>query len=336
MPKFQDILKIQQPVVYRVLKKSLQENRLSHAYLLSGDAGTPKKETAFLLAKSLLCEQKGPFGCEECLSCQRVDDLSYADLTYFDVIKDKTGVEDIRNLLSGLQKTAVEPENHKIYILDNADALNPSSANALLKCLEEPSGNTTTAILITQKPEQILPTIRSRCQIIRFHSLSEEDCYKECLKREIKESDAKILSHLYRDMTKIVEICEDSSYQDAIELFERFLKDMSTDWNLALANFENDELVRGNKTMASNKNLREIIRYFMDLLAMFFTDISVDFYPELEYYKEAERRMKDTVYNSTSVLEILYDAQNKLTAGTSFNAVLVLEKAVYEIQEVAR
>ena len=80
---FKDILREQQPVVYHTLRNALEHNRLAHAYMFSGPSGTPKKETAYLLAQSLVCRESG-FACEVCDTCERIAHNEYADMIYLD------------------------------------------------------------------------------------------------------------------------------------------------------------------------------------------------------------------------------------------------------------
>ena len=80
---FKEQLEQQQPVVYHTLKNALENDKLAHAYMFSGPSGTPKKQTAYLLAQSLVCNEKG-FACETCDTCQRVLHNEYADMIYID------------------------------------------------------------------------------------------------------------------------------------------------------------------------------------------------------------------------------------------------------------
>ena len=69
-----------QPIVYNTFKHALENNQLSHAYLLSGTPGMPLKEVALFLAKSIVCESPSPLACNKCLTCIRIDDGNYLDI----------------------------------------------------------------------------------------------------------------------------------------------------------------------------------------------------------------------------------------------------------------
>ena len=94
---FKDILREQQPVVYHTLRNALEHNRLAHAYMFSGPSGTPKKETAYLLAQSLVCRESG-FACEVCDTCERIAHNEYADMIYLDGTSVSIKKDDILKL----------------------------------------------------------------------------------------------------------------------------------------------------------------------------------------------------------------------------------------------
>lgn len=81
-------LEINQPIIYKTFINSLKEDKLSHAYLLVGDPGTPLKEVATYLAKSLVCDSPDPLACNNCISCIRIDHNNYPDFVVFDGAKD--------------------------------------------------------------------------------------------------------------------------------------------------------------------------------------------------------------------------------------------------------
>ena len=83
--KFAERLAVQQPVVYQTLKHALVQKKLAHAFLFVGQKGTPRLETALLLAQSLICSHVHEgFACEECDECRRVAEENYADLIVLD------------------------------------------------------------------------------------------------------------------------------------------------------------------------------------------------------------------------------------------------------------
>ena len=144
--------------------------RLAHALLLSGPAGTGKKELAQQWVASLLCLENRIPACGQCRSCQLLESGAHPDyrLLSFEV-NEKSGklrteivIGQIRALISSLQLTTTISER-KVAQVYPAEALNRNAANALLKTLEEPPGNTV-VLLISDDPGRLPATIRSRCQ----------------------------------------------------------------------------------------------------------------------------------------------------------------------------
>jgi DNA polymerase III subunit delta' len=154
---------------WQQLLDQLEQKRLPHALLLSGHAGTGKSLFAQSLAAYLLCSQ--PFeskACGECKGCHLRVAGTHPDLMLVApeeksrVIK----VDQVRALKEFCGKTA-QLNGYKVIILQPADSLNISSANALLKDLEEPQPNTI-FLLVSDQPAQIVATIRSRCHQLSF------------------------------------------------------------------------------------------------------------------------------------------------------------------------
>lgn len=153
-----------------VLGRALSSGKLAHAYLFEGIGGCGKRTTALALVQSLFCGSTEP--CGVCPSCRKVISLQHPDLHLIEpdglVIK----IDQVRELQRSLALRPFEAPR-KACIIDRADAMNPAAANALLKTLEEPPGNAL-LILLTEQPDAVLPTIRSRCQTLRFAPLPQE------------------------------------------------------------------------------------------------------------------------------------------------------------------
>ena len=161
-----DDFKIEQPIAYKLLKKSVLNNKLSHAYLFETNNYENYKEFIMSFVKLLFCTNKytNNMNCKNCHICENIDKNIYPELK----IIDPTGLwikkEDLTNLKEEFQTKSVQA-NKKIYVIYNAEKLNTSAANSILKFLEEPEENIV-AILVTNNIHQILKTIISRCQVL--------------------------------------------------------------------------------------------------------------------------------------------------------------------------
>lgn len=162
----------------------VKRNRVPNSFLLVGDEGVGKKQFALELARSILC--KNPLdgeACGECASCRRagVFDLPKSldkddnEKLFFSEHSDVAMLRPAGKFITVNQIRELEREANsapfegaaRFFIIDNADQMNDAAANALLKTLEEPP-KTAHLFLISSRPDALLQTIRSRCQMIRF------------------------------------------------------------------------------------------------------------------------------------------------------------------------
>ncbi len=158
-------------------KRVIKSGRLSHSYILSGISGIGKRKFAFELARSLFCKQGSYFTECSCSSCTQVKAGTYPDLYIYS--GDELKVENIRQISESAGMTGLASK-WKVFILDEAEKLSNSgqivAGNAFLKTLEEP-GEDCLFLLITSKYEMIMPTIRSRCSVVDFTPLNENDIH---------------------------------------------------------------------------------------------------------------------------------------------------------------
>jgi DNA polymerase-3 subunit delta' len=165
-----------QDSVIEALRRALSDNRLPHALLFHGPAGVGKATCAGILAQALNCEVGGyKDACGTCVSCRKVPRGLHPDIIWM-TPEGKGGqikVERIRKEI--IDKVGFRPYEgrRRVVMIDDAHRLNPSSQNSLLKTLEEPPPSSL-MILATQAPEKLLPTVRSRCQPLRFRPLAPE------------------------------------------------------------------------------------------------------------------------------------------------------------------
>jgi len=155
-----------------ILRNALLGGRLAHAYLFVGPQGVGKHLTALTLAKAMNCQFPPEAGdsCEKCSSCLKVNSSNHADVILLGPEGDYIKIDQIRDLQRRLRYRPLEG-GRRACIIDSADRLNDAASNAFLKTLEEPPDETH-LFLITSRPHQLLSTIHSRCQWIKFRALS--------------------------------------------------------------------------------------------------------------------------------------------------------------------
>jgi len=163
-----------QTTAWQRILLQLAEGKLPHGLLLSGPADSGKSEFVEHLAKYLLCSNPAGEACGECSRCRLLDAGTHPDFLTVTLEESKQiRIEQIRDMIDWAQQTA-QQGGRKFCLITPADKLNLQSANALLKCLEEPPADTTIC-LVTSEPARLLPTIRSRCQQIITHLPSREE-----------------------------------------------------------------------------------------------------------------------------------------------------------------
>ncbi len=153
-----------------LLLAAVRSGRLAHAYLFTGIEGIGKFTAAVALAKALNCRERADDFCANCTACRKIEKRLHPDCFFIEPDKNVIKIEQVREMQKKIIFKPLEG-NKKVVIIDQAEKLNLHAANCLLKTLEEPPDDTV-LILIAQSGAPLLPTIRSRCQIIRFAPLS--------------------------------------------------------------------------------------------------------------------------------------------------------------------
>ena len=155
--------------ILKQLYHAIASNRVAGAYLFVGVANVGKETVALNFAKSINCRTSDEGACGTCLSCRKADDGNHPDLQIIRPSGAWIKIDQIRELQKRIIYRPLEGVR-KVYILTEAERMNLEAANCLLKTLEEPPADSG-LILLTTNLDALLPTIRSRCQIIPFHPL---------------------------------------------------------------------------------------------------------------------------------------------------------------------
>ena len=163
--------------ISNTLKNAIMNDRVGHAFLFTGVRGVGKTTTARILAKRLNCENpKDGNPCNECSSCLDVQKGKHIDIIEIDGASN-TGVDDVK-VLREAAKYLPSRGKYKIYIIDEVHMLSEKAFNALLKTLEEPPPHVK-FIFATTDPHKIPITIKSRCQIYDFRSISLDEIFNQ-------------------------------------------------------------------------------------------------------------------------------------------------------------
>ena len=321
-------LKKYQPIIYQTFVNSFQANRLSHAYLISGNPGTPLLEVAKYFAKSILCDDPDPLACNSCITCLRIDDENYPDFIVIDGSKGTIKKDEVSSIENQFEKTAFESKGIMVYILHLVENMTVQAINSILKFLEEP-GNQIYAFLTTNNESGILPTIISRCQVLRLKQIDRQEVIDNAIALGVDQKDAELLSYFYNDPELIQESLEDSddkdNYIDAKMALDELLSHLSEEDYRASIYYAQTYIVPQVKTLPE-------ARFFFDMLGQVFEDIL-----NIKHNKEPILKSYDTILRELSLklphieeslLEILKD-RNLLNLNV--NVSLLLDNLILKI-----
>lgn len=203
-----------QDVIVDILKNSIINNKVSHAYLFTGPRGTGKTSTAKILAHAVNCLNFTNDICGECSICKSLD-LNDNDIVEIDAASNN-GVDEIRSLRDNVNLMPAFCK-YKIYIIDEVHMLSTGAFNALLKTLEEPPSHVI-FILATTEPNKIPLTILSRCQRFDFNKINMNDLVSR-LKYIVNAEGRVVSDNILEQIAKI----SDGGLRDAINLLDQVL-----------------------------------------------------------------------------------------------------------------
>ena len=250
-------LKEKQHIVFQVLKNSFSRKKTSHAYIINGSKGSPILETATFIAQSLVCLNKDEhnLACQECVNCQKIQNNGYADFKVFNGDQLKTDVT--LSIQEEFNKSAIESENVKIYIIHQIEKAPIASLNKLLKFIEEPTSNIV-AIFTTNSVSSILPTIVSRCQVISLKEFMIKDLVEYLINNGVNESDAWLISKISNNAEQNLNVVKSEQFSIVKEVLESSLNNLSRNTDYFIVDFQ----INGLKNLADNKD----VELYLDML----------------------------------------------------------------------
>ena len=204
-----------QEYIVKILKNTIKNKRIAHAYLFAGPRGTGKTTIAKLFAKAINCEDFNEEACDSCPSCLAFKENNHPDIIELDAASNNS-VDDIREIIEQVPYSPIVGK-YKVYIIDEVHMLSSSAFNALLKTLEEPPAHVV-FILATTDPQKIIPTVLSRCQRYNFSKISNLNMEKkmvEILNKEHLQYEDKALDE--------VAMLAEGGMRDALSILEQIL-----------------------------------------------------------------------------------------------------------------
>ena len=330
--KFEDL--IGQELLVKILSNAINNDRLAHAYILTGVRGVGKTTTARLIAMSINCKNRDKKNCEpcgNCDSCKSTTSDSNLDVIEIDAASN-TGVDDIREIIDNVKYKPVIGD-YKIFIIDEVHMLSKSAFNALLKTLEEPPEHVK-FIFATTEIKKVPITVLSRCQRFDLHRIENKILSDHLLKiSKLENIDIDL------DAISLIVRSADGSVRDGLSLLDQAitspnekvdsqtvismlgLADREKIFNLVEIILEGDALGAINKYKELYELGADIAMIFDELLNVvhFLVQIKIapdlkdDIYiPEFERNKGAELSSKMTLNNLNIIWQILFKGYQEL------------------------
>ncbi|NQN87817.1 DNA polymerase III subunit delta' [Streptococcus suis] len=212
-------LKHLQPTVFQRFVTILEQNRLAHAYLFSGDFAS--YDMAIFLSQSLFCQEKaGVLPCQNCRACRLIEAGEFSDVTLLEPQGTIIKTETVRELVKNFSQSGFESST-QVFIIRDAEKMHANAANSLLKVIEEPQSDIH-IFLLTNQEEAVLPTIKSRTQMMAFPK------NLPALERMLEEkgllkTEACLLARLVASQEEARRLAENKGFLDLVGQSKKFI-----------------------------------------------------------------------------------------------------------------
>ena len=321
MESFKDV--VGHKDILKYISSAVENNRVSHAYILNGERGSGKKMLANLFAMTLLCETGDNEPCGKCHSCKQAESGNHPDIIRVTHEKPNSiSVDDIRTQVNNTVDIKPYQGPYKVYIIPQADMMTPQAQNAILKTIEEPPSDAV-FLLLTENAETLLPTINSRCVLLKLRNIKDTLIKKYLMENlEIPDYKADMCTAFAQgNMGRAIMLANSDHFNEIREEAVQLLKHISE--------MELNEIVAAVKNISVYK--LEITDY-LDIIMIWYRDVllykatkeidKVVFKDQLQSIKEQAR--KSSYEGIELILESLEKAKARLKANVNFDLVMEL------------
>ncbi|MBX0316901.1 DNA polymerase III subunit delta' [Planococcus glaciei] len=318
-----------QPVVMKRLQGAYAKDRLAHAYLFEGPAGSGVTEVTHFFVKLLLCENPAEnVPCETCRSCQLYNSGNHPSIVFIEPDGQNIKIDQIRELIFNMNKTGFST-GRKIYVIQDADRMNNASANALLKFLEEPEMNVT-AILLTERLNAIMTTIRSRCQLVSFQPLSRPKMMERLIGGGMTASLAATVSILTQNLDEAKELAADEAFIQQRKVVLKLVEAVNSNVHEALLLLQSDWLPVFKEKEDTERGLDMLLFAYRDIASVKAGLETARTYPDMdELWKQMALQRSYPVLSKQ--LQAVLLAKQQLPR--NMNRTLLMEQLMLNLQE---
>jgi len=304
------------------MKKTIENNRLSHAYLIETNGVDYADELIISLVKEILS-----YNSDLDVNLL-IDQGSYPDFKIIESDNKNIKKEEIKKLESAFSVKHLYGK-YLIYLIKDAEKLNDSSANALLKFLEEPDGQVV-AILLTEQIQSILPTIRSRCQQIKFAKAPREALIEDLINQEVSASMAATLSMVTNDIDTALELATDEQFLLARKTVLKLVEIVHQNVHEALL-FVHDEWLPLFKEKEEMEQALDLLLFaYRDMVAIKANQNSTCTYPDM-YQRFNDIGLTLTYDKLSRQMQSILQARANLNR--NMNRTLLMEQLMLNLQE---
>ncbi|WP_303968658.1 DNA polymerase III subunit delta' [Sporosarcina ureae] len=307
-----------------------ERQRIGHAYIFDGSNGAGKEAIAQYFTKLLLCmEPIENVPCETCHSCKRIESGNHPNVVMIRPDGQDIKKDQMSELIMKMTKKGYE-EGRKVYVITNAERMNTSAANTLLKFLEEPEGSVT-AILLTDSYSAILPTIQSRCQRISLQPMNRQDSIESLVEKGVTASMAATVTMMTANVEVAHEMAQEDSFVQRRKLVLKLVEAIEQRSPVeSLLFIQTDWMPLMKEKSDCEQGLDLLLFAYRDIVAVKAGLASTIAYPD-----QLELFTGHSVKNTYSSLTVKIDAilQAKKRLHQNMNRTLLLEQLVLTMQE---
>ena len=328
MNGFKDVVGHRDIIGY--IQDAVQQNKVSHAYILNGQRGSGKKMLAKLFAMTLQCESGKSEPCGECRSCIQANSENQPDIITVKHEKPASiSVDDVRTQVNGDIMIKPYSSPYKVYIIPEADLMTVQAQNAILKTIEEPP-EYAVIFLLTENADSLLPTIRSRCVMLKLRNIKDKLVKKYLMEQmQIPDYQADLCAAFAQgNIGRAIMLAKSEHFNEIKEEAIQLLK--------YIDEMELSEIVSAIKEI--NKYKLEVTDY-LDIITIWYRDVllykatkdvgGLVFGDQLKFIKE--KAAKSSYEGLETILESIEKAKARIKANVNFD--LLMELLLLTIKE---